>query len=403
MRFLFSGNTPVDLGAALGVALAVAVLLGALRGFLIARLERVSARTQTVADDWLLQIIRATYKLFLLIVALYAGSMVLALGERQELIIRRVVVICFLLQAAMWGDTAVRAWRVRHRRSDGTPDSAVSVLSTAILDFLLRLAVWLVVALMILDNLGFNITTLVTSLGIGGIAVALAVQNILGDLFASLSIVLDKPFVVGDFSIVDDILGTVEYIGLKTTRLRSLGGEQVVFSNGDLLKARIRNHQRMRTRRAAFIIRVTYQSSEAHLRNIPGMVSEIVGALPNVNFERAHLFALSESSLDFEVVYWVLSPDYVLYMDAQQAIYLKLVQQFRQRGIAFAHPLRKVHLSGSVGRDEEVQRALKAQTLPCASRHAHEALALGRIQRRPHAPGRRCRRRMALGRQGRTD
>lgn len=354
MRFLFPGNTAADLGAAIGVALAVAVLLWAMHCFLISRLERIAARTATQADDWLLAVVRTTYKLSILIVALYAGSMVLELTPGYEMMIRRIAVIAFLLQAAMWGDTGVRAWRDRHRNMDGAPDSAVSVLSTAILDFLMRLAVWLVVLLMILDNLGFNITTLVASLGIGGIAVALAVQNILSDLFASLSIVLDKPFVLGDFIIVDDILGTVEYIGLKTTRVRSLGGEQVVFSNGDLLKARIRNHQRMQTRRAAFVIRVTYQTSEEQLRAIPGMVRDIVSAQPQVNFERAHLFALSDSSLDFEVVYWILSPDYFLYMDSQQAIYLNLVRQFRQRGIEFAHPLRRVRLSGSLGKDEEL-------------------------------------------------
>lgn len=351
MRFLFPGNTAADLGAAIGVALAVAALLWAMHCFLISRLERVAARTATQADDWLLAVVRRTYKLSILIVALYAGSMVLELTPRYESIIRRIAVTAFLLQAAMWGDTGVRAWRDRHRATDSAPDSAVSMLSTAILDFLLRLAVWLVVLLMILDNLGFNITTLVASLGIGGIAVALAVQNILGDLFASLSIVLDKPFVLGDFIIVDDILGTVEYIGLKTTRVRGLGGEQVVFSNGDLLKARIRNHQRMLTRRAAFIIRVTYQTSEEHLRAIPDLVRGIVTDQANVRFERAHFFALSESSLDFEVVYWIQSPDYFLFMNAQQAILLSLVRLFRERGIEFAHPIRKVRLSGTLQGD----------------------------------------------------
>lgn len=365
MWFLFPGNSAVDLAAALGVALAVAILLGAVRQYLITRLERNAALTPTAAEDWLLLMLRATYKLFILIAALYAGSMVLELSARQDLIIRRVVVSAFLLQAAMWGDTGVRAWRVRYRRRAGAPDSAVSVLSTAILDFLLRLAVWLVALLMVLDNLGFNITTLVASLGIGGIAVALAVQNILGDLFASLSIVLDKPFVLGDFIIVDDILGTVEYIGLKTTRLRSLGGEQVVFSNGDLLKARIRNHQRMQTRRAAFIIRVTYDTTEAQLRAIPDLVRTIVSAQPDVNFERAHLFALAESSLDFEVVYWILSPDYLLFMNAQQAIYLSLVRQFREHGIRFAHPIRKVRLSGAVALQGGETAEPSRPPLPC--------------------------------------
>lgn len=142
MRFLFPGNTVTDLGAAVGVALAVAVLLWAMHCFLISRLERVAARTATQTDDWLLAVVRTTYKLFILIVALYAGSMVLELTPRYEMIIHRVAMIAFLLQAAMWGDTGVRAWRDRHRNMDGGPDSAVSVLSTAILDFLMRMAGW---------------------------------------------------------------------------------------------------------------------------------------------------------------------------------------------------------------------------------------------------------------------
>lgn len=348
MRFPFPNSTLIDWVSAVGVALAAAVLLFALQRFLIHRLDRIARRTDTGVDDWVLNMLRSTYPVFLVVISLYIASLTLDLSGYQALVARRIAVSAVLIQAAVWGDMGVRAWRERYRQRVGAADSAVGVLSTAILDFLLRLAVWVIVALMILDNLGFNITTLVASLGIGGIAVALAVQNILGDLFASLSIVLDKPFVVGDFIIVDDILGTVEYIGLKTTRLRSLGGEQVVFSNGDILKARIRNHQRMQTRRAAFIIRVTYQTSEEQLRAIPDIVRGIITAQERVNFERAHLFALSESSLDFEVVYWILTADYFVFMDAQQAIYLALVRQFRERGIVFAHPLRKVQLSGSL-------------------------------------------------------
>ena len=348
MRFPFPGSTLIDWASGVAVAAAVALLLFGMQRLLIHRLARRAPHTTTSLDDWVLRVLRSTSSLFLVLVSLYAGSLTLALSEQHALLLRRMATTVVLIQAAVWGDVAVRAWRERFRGRAGPADSAVGVLSTAILDFLLRLAVWIIVALMILDNLGFNITTLVASLGIGGIAVALAVQNVLGDLFASLSIVLDKPFVVGDFIIVDDILGTVEYIGLKTTRLRSLGGEQVIFSNGDLLKARIRNHQRMQTRRAAFVIRVSHATTEEQLRAIPGIARSIITAQENVNFERAHFFALSEFSLDFEVVYWILTADYIVYMDAQQAIYLALVRQLRVLGVEFAQPLRKVQLSGSL-------------------------------------------------------
>jgi small-conductance mechanosensitive channel len=209
-----------------------------------------------------------------------------------------------------------------------------------------RLAVWSLVLLLALDNLGFNITALLAGMGIGGIAVALAAQNILGDLFASLSIVLDKPFVVGDFIVVGEQLGTVEYIGLKTTRIRSLGGEQIVFSNTDLLGSRIRNYKRMQERRVVFGFGVVYQTPHEKLQTIPGMVREIIGKLDRARFDRAHFKEYGDSSLNFEVVYYVLSADYNVYMDIQQAINLELFRRFQEDGIDFAYPTRTLYVVG---------------------------------------------------------
>jgi len=196
----------------------------------------------------------------------------------------------------------------------------------------------------VLDNLGVNITTLVASLGIGGIAVALAVQNILGDLFASLSIVLDKPFVIGDFIIVDKYLGTVEYVGLKTTRLRSLGGEQLVFSNADLLKSRLQNMTRMNRRRAAFTVAVAYDTPTDKLRLIPPLLTEVVKAQEPVTFDRAHFAGMVAPALNFDVVYWVETADFNRYMDIQQEIYLQLMDRFAALGIEFAFPTQRLHL-----------------------------------------------------------
>jgi small-conductance mechanosensitive channel len=197
---------------------------------------------------------------------------------------------------------------------------------------------------MVLDNLGFNITTLVASLGIGGIAVALAVQNILGDLFASLSIVLDKPFVIGDVINVNGVIGTVEYVGLKTTRVRSIGGEQIIFSNADLLKSRIHNLKRMETRRVAFTVGVTYDTLEPQLRTIPALLAEIVKAQPQVRFDRAHFIGLGPSSLNFEVVYIVNTADHAVHMDVQQEVYFQLVKVFAEHGIEFAFPTQTLHM-----------------------------------------------------------
>lgn len=198
---------------------------------------------------------------------------------------------------------------------------------------------------MILDNLGVNITGLVAGLGIGGIAVALAVQNILGDLLASLSIVLDKPFVIGDFIVVDSLSGTIEHIGLKTTRIRSLSGEQLIFSNNDLLKTRIRNYKRMSERRIVFSFGIIYQTPTEKLKNVNKIVRDIIEKTENARFDRVHFKEYGDSSLNFEVVYFVIDPDYNIYMDVQESINLEIFRQFGEEGIEFAYPTQTLYVS----------------------------------------------------------
>ena len=341
-HYSFLNNPFEDWAIALGVAAAATVAMLFLRAVVLRRMEALSARTSTRLDDLVVAMLSRTYLLFILVFGLYFGSTFLALSGRQELFVTRIAIACLLLQAAIWGDTGLRAWRDQYRFGAGDGERRAS---SGVLCFISRLVLWVVVTLMILDNFGINITTLVASLGIGGVAVALATQNILGDLFASLSIMLDKPFEVGDFIIVGDVLGSVEHIGLKTTRVRGLGGEQVVFSNGELLKSRIHNHKRMQTRRVAFILRVSYGTSEEQLCRIPRLIREVIAAKPNIDFERAHFFMWGEWSLNFEVVYHYRSPDYLLHMDAQQEIFLEIYRRFHQEGVAFAQPVSVVRLA----------------------------------------------------------
>jgi small-conductance mechanosensitive channel len=202
---------------------------------------------------------------------------------------------------------------------------------------------------MVLDNVGIDVTALVAGLGVGGIAVALAVQNVLGDLFASLSIALDKPFTLGDFLIIDDYMGSVEHIGLKTTRIRSLSGEQLVFSNTDLLKSRIKNYGRMFERRVVFKIGVTYQTPRDKIELIPTIIREAIESQEPVRFDRSHFQAYGDFSLLFETVYYVLKPDYNLYMDIQQAINLEIHRRFEQESIEFAYPTQTLILQGQGG------------------------------------------------------
>jgi small-conductance mechanosensitive channel len=342
------GNTVLDWLTALGVVVATVLLLYLAKRIILSRLTAWSKKTETRLDDFAVDILAGTRFLFLLIIALYFGSQYLELPPKPARFITHFAVIALLVQVALWGNRGIALWLgdylKRHKDTDAASATTVSVLG-----FIARVALWAVLLLMILDNLGFNITTLVASLGIGGIAVALAVQNILGDIFASLSIAMDKPFVIGDFIVVGEQLGTVEYIGLKTTRIRSLSGEQIVFSNNDLLNSRIRNFKRMYERRVLFGFGVVYQTSHEQLKKIPVMVREIIEGLENARFDRAHFKEYGDSSLNFEVVYFVQDPDYNIYMDIQQSINLSLFERFARDGIDFAYPTRTLYLHRETG------------------------------------------------------
>ncbi|VXB76592.1 mechanosensitive ion channel family protein [Massilia sp. 9I] len=342
MEFLLHNNDLENWMMAIGVCIGATATMHFLRMIALRRLGDLSRRTVTRLDDLVVKMLRRTFVTPQLAIGLYLGSIFLVMPESWRMVVSRIAVAGLVLQLGIWGDTALRGWRSQLL---ATPGDGARKASSTILFFMMRLVVWTVAFLMMLDNFGFNITTLVASLGIGGIAVALATQNILGDLFASLSIMLDKPFEIGDFIIVGDALGAVEYIGLKTTRLRGLGGEQIVFSNGELLRSRIHNHKRMASRRVAFVLRVAYGTSEAQVTAIPAMIREIIKGRSDVDFERAHFFRYGDWSLDFEVVYHFKSPDYILHMDAQQDILLHIYRAFQREGIQFAHPLSVVRVA----------------------------------------------------------
>ena len=339
----YFGNTVQSWLVAVATAVIVFVVLKGIQWVVAHRLARMAKSTETQVDDLVIEILGVTRLFFLLAVSVYAGTTWLALPPASQRWIGNVTVLACLAQAGLWAGKAISALLARAIRARAEQDAAGATTLSA-LGFISRLVLWTVVLLLALDNLGVNITTLVTGLGIGGVAVALALQNILGDLFASLSIVLDKPFVIGDFIIVGEHLGTVEYIGLKTTRIRSLSGEQIVFSNSDLLGSRIRNFKRMCERRVVFTIGVTYQTSYEKLSRISSMLRAIVEAQEQTRFERAHFKEYADSSLRFEVVYYVLIPDYNIYMDIQQAINLDIFSRFEREGLEFAYPTRTVFL-----------------------------------------------------------
>jgi small-conductance mechanosensitive channel len=337
------GNTVQAWGLALGLALAVTVALGVLVRWLARRVAALAARTATGADDIAADLLGRTKSFFFVALGILAGAQMLAFPGGVRTALLRAVIVVLLLQAGLWASALVVALLKEYQSRNLETDPAAATTIGALV-FIGRLIVWTLVFVIALDNLGVDITALVTGLGIGGIAVALAVQNVLGDLLASLSIVLDKPFVVGDFLAVDDLLGSVEDVGLRTTRLRSLSGEQLVFSNTDLLKSRVRNFGRMYERRILFGIGVTYDTPREKLQRIPGILREAVESQEKVRFDRAHFKAFGPYSLDFEVVYYVTVPDYGAYMDVQQAVNFRIHERFEEAGIEFAFPTQTLHL-----------------------------------------------------------
>jgi small-conductance mechanosensitive channel len=306
------------------------LLYGILR-FLSARLG-ASAHKGSLVSDMITEVLLYTNRFIIFVIAVLIGLSTIELPPPLQIWLGRGWVVVIGIQIALGFNRAINVWlRQYYSRADiALRDRA----STGMLVFLMRFVVWLTVVLAVLANLGVNITALVASLGIGGIAVALGLQTILSDLFASLAIALDKPFRVGDFIIFGNTQGTVARIGVKTTRIQSLSGEQVIISNTELLKQIVHNYQQMQHRRIVFGFRVAADTPLAQLGELPQLVSDIIGKIERSRFERAHLKTFG-SVLDYEVVYYVLSADYTLYMDIQQRINLELMQACATRQIAF--------------------------------------------------------------------
>jgi small-conductance mechanosensitive channel len=340
----------VPLLTALGIALLVFFGLLLLRRLIVRRASKVAARTATDLDNLLVELARRTRPLLMAVPAVYLGSLALAPPPRVAEGLRVVTILAVLLQVALWATVALDHWVARTRRRRLEQD-ATTVSLLGVLRFVLKLVLWSVLLLVALDNFGVDVTALIAGLGIGGVAVALALQNVLGDLLASLSIVLDKPFVIGDSITVDTMTGTVENIGLKTTRLRAVSGEQIVIANGELLKSRIRNWARLTERQVTLGFAVAYPAPADKLEKIPGLVQAIIESQDQVRFDRAHLKGFGQASLDFEAVYKVLSPDFKLHMDRQQAILLELLRTLEREGLELAHPAPTVLVQGGGGED----------------------------------------------------
>ena len=331
-------------------ALGAAIVLAFVFNFILKRFVRSFAsfaeKTETDLDDLVSALVEKTSIVLIIIFSVYAATFFLDLTQQVGEFRKSVVVICLLVQVGFWGGGFIDYYVAKKLAGIGAGFGA-SITHIKSLGFFAKSVLWVVLVILTIDNLGFDPTTIIAGLGVGGIAVALALQNVLGDLIASLSIILDKPFEVGDYIVIDGMSGDVEHIGLKTTRLRSLSGEQLVLSNNDLLQSRIKNYKRMNTRRILFSLGVVYETSYDTLVRIPGLIKEIVDTEPKARFNRAHFSSYGDFALNYDIVYFVLTPSFDDYMDIQQNVNLEIFKRFSEEGIEFAYPTRKVFLEST--------------------------------------------------------
>lgn len=341
---LWQDNSAHQWLIAVAVLVGVFLLLAAVRRLIVVRLGAIAQRTENQLDDLAVALVRRTRSYFLFLVAAYVASRYLEIPPRTDRTLGLVWHLVLLLQLGFWGNAGVDFVGLRYVERRRAADTATGLATIKALAVTAKATVWIIVFISALGAFHYDVRTLVTGLGVGGIALALAVQNILGDILAALAIVFDKPFDIGDFIVAGDVSGTVEHIGLKTTRLRSIGGEQVIVANSELLKSRIHNYKRMYERRVVFNTDVTYDTPPDIIARIPGMIREIITAQAPVRFDRSHFSAYADSSLRFETVYYVLDPDYGRYMDIQQNIYLEMLRRFDAQGIEFAFPTRTIYV-----------------------------------------------------------
>ena len=343
----FLGNTLQVYLISAAVFLSVLLGLPIVKALVLRHLKTLSKKTIHDFDDLLYDLLRRLVGPFVyLFTALYFGTLSLALPESLARLLLSLFVIVLTFKVAQFiqemGAYGIRKWTERTAKEDPTSAAMLKNMTLVI-----RFVIWAAALLFIFDNLGVNITAFVASLGIGGVAIALAAQAVLGDAFSSFAIFMDKPFQVGDFIIVGDLLGTVEHVGFKTTRIRSLGGEQLIFSNSDLTSSRIKNYKRMRERRVVFSVGIIYQTPVEKVKALPPMIKRVIEERQNARFDRAHFLSFGDFALIFETVFYVLSPDYNVYMDLQQAINFRLMEEFEKSGIEFAYPTQQLFVTKS--------------------------------------------------------
>jgi small-conductance mechanosensitive channel len=336
LKTIFWGNTVLEYLIALGGIILAFFVLKLVRKVAVEKLKQWTARTQTIADDLLIGAIEKFLVPFAYIVVNYVILTQLKLSAKLANVLHVALVVVITFYSIRLINYLIHAGVQLYMQQKNEPPERVKQLNGILL--VLKVLVWLAGFIMLVDNLGYDMTTLIAGLGVGGIAIALAAQNILGDLFSYLVIFFDKPFEVGDFINMSGHTGTVEKIGIKTSHVRSPDGQQLVMPNAELVKSVIHNYKRLQRRRVVIQIGVVYYTKAAKLRSIPSLIEEIITQQEMAEFDRAHLKNFGDFSLNFEVAYFVLSSDYKVYMDTNHEICLQIFERFEKEEIEFAFP-----------------------------------------------------------------
>lgn len=344
-NIVWSFNTAYDYLVATAVFLGILAVLKIFQVLILAHLKKLAKKTQTDFDDVLIDILKKIKFYFYILLSFFVAVQFVILPDIVEEIVKILFLLSLVYEIIQAIDKLVKYGLNYYFKKRSTENEIKQTESMVrVIQILIKVGLWIIGLLAVLSNLGINVTSLIASLGIGGLAVALALQNILSDLFSSFSIYVDKPYEIGDFIIIGEHMGTVEKIGLKTTRIRSLGGEQLVVSNKELTSTRVQNFGRMNRRRVVFKLGLVYDTPLEKLKLANAIIKDIVEKTEKVSFDRSHFYEYGDFSLNFEVVMYVESADYNEYMDLREKINLEIFDKFSQQGLEFAYPTQTLHL-----------------------------------------------------------
>jgi small-conductance mechanosensitive channel len=339
---VFYNNTLSEYVWALGVFLLIVIGFKIVKNMLWHRLEKLSKLSKSNLDDKIVEILKSIKLSFYIVLSLWIVSRGLEISSLVNNIINTLFIVFIFIQVTKLLQILLKFWVNKRVESEVQRENILPLLSIT-----MKVVVWIFGLLLILSNLGVNVTSLVAGLGIGGIAVALAAQSMLGDIFSSIIIYFDKPFEAGDFIILEDgtTMGVVRKIGFKTTRINAIGGEEVVVSNSSLTSQKIHNYKKMEKRRVSINFGVIYSTSQEKMKRIPEIVKKIVDGISEIDFDRVHFKKFADSALIFELIYFVDTDDYYAYMDHNQQLHLQIKEQFEKENIEMAFPTQTIHLS----------------------------------------------------------